>query len=153
MARVIYVRWIVVIWMSLARMNYLMSPCQSSCLVIMTLMKMILVVVSDSLSDIEVCQSYNVIILYLLCMVILDYNTWYCNNIVCAYTQEAAGMNNYCELWDTDTSEDEAIDQDENCVKTDRSSKNHLHYYSCLFAIFILSWQYKFGISILQLVH
>ena len=56
-------------------------------------------------------------------------------------------MNNYCELWDIDTSEDEAIDQDEDCAKMDRSSKNHPHYYSRLFAIFILSWQYKFGIS------
>lgn len=57
----------------------------------------------------------------------------------------AVGVNNYCEVWDTDISEEEEDPQkDRDCTKT---SNDRPHYYSRLFAIFLLSWQYKFGLS------
>ena len=59
--------------------------------------------------------------------------------------QEAVGVSNYCEVWDTDISEEEEDSPEApDCAKTD---SHRPHYYSRLFAIFLLSWQYKFGLS------
>lgn len=58
-------------------------------------------------------------------------------------------MEGCCELWDTDVSEDEGFDWTEGEELTDmqNSSDIQTHYYCRLIAIFLLSWQYKFGLS------